>query len=246
MKKYLIIFILLIMVIIVGIKLYTRLDGKTIAFFGDSLIEGYGNENKGIDYYFAEYLPHSMLINNSKSGSTITDNTGTDNIILINQVKSLTINPDIIIFNGGANDIMGYELGFLNNDLKKEIGTIDSNLNNISKDTVIGDLEEAIVEMQRKHPEAKLCYVQMFLMDDETIDIITKDENKKPEIKKRRKEFYEQIEILCKKRNVAYIDVTDKFVGTGTKYRQDDGIHLKESGYQLIIPYILEELEKII
>ena len=32
MKKYLIIFILLIMVIIVGIKLYTRLDGKTIAF----------------------------------------------------------------------------------------------------------------------------------------------------------------------------------------------------------------------
>ena len=141
---------------------------------------------------------------------------------------------------------MGYELGFLNNDLKKEIGTIDSNLNNISKYTVIGDLEEAIVEMQTKHPEAKLCYVQMFLMDDETIDIITKDENKKPEIKKRRKEFYEQIEILCKKRNVAYIDVTDKFVGTGTKYRQDDGIHLKESGYQLIMPYILEELEKII
>lgn len=244
MKKYLIILVLLIMVIIVGIKLSTRLDGKTIVFLGDSLIEGYGNENKGIDYYFAEYLPHSILINNSKSGSTITDNTGTDNIILINQIKSLTINPDIIIFNGGTNDIMGYALGFLNNDLKKEIGTVDQNLNNISDNTVIGDLEEAIVEMKKKYQSAKLCYVNMFLMDEETIDIIANDEEKKPEIKQRRDEFYEQIEILCQKWNIVYIDITDKFVGTGTKYRQDDGIHLREAGYKLIVPGILEELEK--
>jgi len=245
MKK-IIILGLVIFAIIIGIKLSVKLDGMTFVFLGDSLIEGYGNDNKGVDYYLSEYLPNSMLINNSKSGSTITDNTGTDNIILINQIKSLEINPDIIIFNGGANDIMGYALEYLNNDLKKEIGIVDPNLNNISGDTVIGDLEEAIIEMQKEYPEAKLCYVQMFLMDDATINIITNDEEKKLEIKKRRNEFYGQIEILCQKRNVDYIDVTDKFVGTGTKYRQDDGIHLRENGYKLIVPYILDELKKII
>ena len=61
-------------------------------------------------------------------------------------------------------------------------------------------------------------------MDEETIDIITNDEEKKPEIKQRRDEFYEQIEILCQKWNIVYIHITDKFVGTGTKYRQEDGI----------------------
>ena len=52
--------------------------------------------------------------------------------------------------------------------------------------TVIGDLEEAIVELQKRFPDAKLCYLQMFLIDDPTIDTITLDESKKPEMRERR------------------------------------------------------------
>ena len=137
-------------------------------------------------------------------------------------------------------------MGFNDNNLKKEIGIVDENPNNISdQNTVIGDLEEAIVELQKKYPASKLCYLQLFLIDDPTIDIITLDESKKPEMRSRRDSLYEQIEILCKKRNVNYIDVSDKFVGKGTIYRQNDGIHLKEEGYQLITHYILEKLEEI-
>lgn len=221
-----------------------NLDGKTIAFLGDSLIEGYGNDFKGFDYYWKSILPNSTFINNSKSGSTITDNTGEDNIVIINQVKTLTGEPDVIIFDGGANDIIGYGLGFLKEELKKDIGTVELDKNKMSDpNTVIGDLEEIIVELQEKYPKAELYYLQLFLIDDETIDKITLDESKKPDIKYRRDKLYEQIKILCKKHNVGYIQVSDKLIETEKKYRQDDWIHLKEEGYQLLTPYILEKLK---
>lgn len=248
MKKNIIVLVLLISIIaIISNFLDNDLDGKTIAFLGDSLIQGHGNDSKSFEYYFSDYLPNSKIINNSRSGCTITDNTGTDDIVLINQVKNLKGNPDIIVFNGGANDIISYGLGFIDNSLKKEIGVVDENINTISnQNTVIGDLEEVIVELQKKFPEAKLCYLQMFLIDDETIDVITLDGSIKPEFKERRDKLEEQIKILCKKRNVNYIDVSDKFAGKGTIYRQNDGIHLKEEGYQLITHYILEKLEEIV
>lgn len=249
MKKYLVIsvFVLISIIAIISNIVDNGLDGKTIAFLGDSLIQGHGNDSKSFEYYFSESLPNSKIINNSKSGCTITDNTGTDDIVLINQVKNLKGNPDVIVFNGGANDIIGYGLGFNDNSLKKEIGIVDENPNAISdQSTVIGDLEEAIVELQNRFPEAKLCYLQMFLIDDETIDVITLDGSVKPEMRERRDNLETQIQVLCKKRGVNYIDVSDKFAGKGTIYRQNDGIHLKEEGYQLISHYILEKLEEIV
>lgn len=249
MQKKIISIICIIIVLIAIISNFfdNGLDGKTIAFLGDSLVEGHGNDSKSFDYYFAEALPNSKLINNSRSGCTITDNTGNDDIILINQVKALKGNPDVIVFNGGANDIIGYGLGFNDNNLKKEIGVVDKNPNAISdQSTVIGDLEEAIVELQKKYPNSRLCYLQLFLIDDPTIDTITLDESKKPEMRSRRDLLYEQIQILCKKRNVSYIDVSDKFIGKGTLYRQADGIHLNSRGYHLVTPYILEKLEALV
>lgn len=82
------------------------IDGKTIVFLGDSLMAGYGNNDRGFEYYWKSALPNSTLINHARGGSTITDNTGDDDIVILNQVKSLNnVNPDVIIFDGGANDL---------------------------------------------------------------------------------------------------------------------------------------------
>lgn len=222
------------------------LDGKTIAFIGDSLIEGYGNEFHGFDYYLAKDLPNTNFINNSKSGSTITDNSGTDNIIMLNQAKTLTGSPDIIVFDGGANDIMGYALGFLNQDLKKEIGTIDLNSQNLSKgETVIADLEEVVLELKNKFPNAKLCYFQPFLLDDETISHLTSQISAQQEIATRRDAFYQQVQKMCQKWQIQYFDGSNHFAGTGTTYRQDDWIHIKESGYKLLTPFLLQKLKEM-
>lgn len=145
------------------------LENKTIAFIGDSLVRGYGNDDKGFDYYLGLELPNTNFVNNSKSGSTITSNSGEDNIVMINQAKTLEETPDIIAFDGGANDIMGYSLGFLNNDLKKNIGSVDSDA-----DSVMLDLQNVIVELKNAYPNAKLCYIQPFLLDDNTIANLTR------------------------------------------------------------------------
>lgn len=216
------------------------LDGKTIAFIGDSLIEGYGNDFHGFDYYLAKDLPNTNFINNSKSGSTITDNSGSDHIIMLNQAKTLQGNPDIIVFDGGANDIMGYSLGFLDQDLKKEIGKVGEN-----GETVISDFEEVIAELKTRFPNAKLCYFQPFLLDDETILHLTQDENAQNEIKARRDIFYQEVQKMCSKWKIAYWDVASNFEGTGTTYRQEDWIHIKVEGYELLTPILLEKLDKL-
>lgn len=245
MKKIIIcICILLVIVIaIVSNIIESDLDGKTIAFLGDSLMEGIGNDSNAFEYYFKSYLPNSKLINCSKSGATITSNTGTDDIVIFNQIKNLTDNPDIIIFDGGANDIISYGLGFLDNSLKKEIGILNSE-GIPSNNSVIEDFEKIVLELKNKFPNSKLCYLQLFLIDDDTIDHITLDESKKPEMKSRRDELFKQIKVLCEKLDVKYIDVSNKLIGTENKYRQEGYIHLKEEGYKLLTPYILEELKK--
>lgn len=222
------------------------LNDKTIAFIGDSLIEGYGNNFNGIDDYLSQSLPNTHFINNSKSGSTLTDNSGTDNIIILNQARTLSGNPDIIMLDGGANDVMGYALGFLNNDLKKEIGTVDMNTTAISGgDTVVADFEEIIFELKCRFPNAKLCYLQPFLIDDDTINHLTNDELAKQEIKARRDAFYGQVQKICEKWQMNYLDVSNHFVGTGLAYRLDDWTHIKHEGYQLITSHILNKLKEM-
>ena len=216
------------------------LKGKSIAMIGDSLIEGYGNENGGLDVYLEKKMPDAYYSNNSKSGSTVTSNTGDGNIIMINQAKTIGGNPDIILFDGGVNDIIGYDMNFLSVDLKKPIGTIDLDNPNVSSEkTVMADFEEVIQVLKTRFPNSELCYVGLCLLDDTSINMLAKQVEHKDEIKQRRDEFFSQIKILCQKWDVNYLDLTSKFVGTGIKYRQEDWLHINEEGYKMVSPYIL-------
>lgn len=245
-KKIIIVFAFLIVIIaIISNFVDGDLDGKKIAFVGDSIMKGYGNENKSFEYYFKEALPNSNLINVAKGGATISENSPTE-LVIKNQVDEITGAPDIILFEGGANDIIDYSIGFLDKSLEKEIGTVNLS-NNLpsNENTVIADFEKLIIELKEKFPDAKLCYLQIFLIDDITIDNITLDESKKPEIRQRRDELYIEIKKTCQKWDVSFIDVSDKFIETGTQYRQSDWIHINEIGYERLTPYILEKLKEI-
>lgn len=230
MKKKVIICIVFLIIGIVIISNFFDgdLDGKKIAFVGDSIMAGYGNNQKSFEHYFKQALPNSELINLAKGGATISANSPSD-LVIRNQIDEITGAPDIILFEGGANDIIDYAIGFLDKSLEKEIGTIEINNQNPStENTVMADFEELIVALKEKFPDAKLCYLQIFLIDDTTIDNITLDESKKPEIRQRRDELYSQVRVACEKWGVSYIDVSDKFIETGTQYRQDDWIHINE------------------
>ena len=222
------------------------LDGKTIGFLGDSLIKGYGNEKGGFMNYLSLELPNTMMNDASKSGSTITSNTGTDNIIMFNQIENLTgeSKPEIVVLDGGANDIMGYALGFLNRDLQKEIGLVNQEIEgSTQRESVIADLEAVVEKLKKELPDTQICYVQPFLLDDETISHLTDDENARNEIKLRRDTFFAEVQKMCAKWNIEYLDLAQNFAGTGNMYKQEDWIHINDAGYQLIMPILAQKLK---
>ena len=243
--KIILIFIILFIFIIMLSNFISRdLNGIEVAMIGDSIMAGYGNEDNSFEVYFSKIMPDSTMTNYAVPSSTISTNTGDDGIVIKNQIDSINGYPELIIFDGGANDIISYAMTMRDQSLRKEIGTIDED-GNIQDDTVLKDFENTILKLREKYPDARLCYVQMFLIDEETIDMITIDTSAKAEIIQRRDLLWEGIKEVCLKNGVFYIDISDKFVGTGTKYRQDDWIHISDVGYQYITPYLIDELDKI-
>lgn len=223
------------------------LNGRSVTMIGDSLIAGYGNERGGLNVYLADKMPNCSYSNSAVSGSTITSNTGNDNIIMINQARSIGGNPSIILFDGGVNDIIGYDMDFLNSDLKKPIGIINKEEPNPSEeDTVMADFENVISTLKSRFPNTTLCYLQLCLLDDTSINMLAKQVEHKDEIKQRRDEFFSQIKILCEKWDVKYLDISTKFVGTGIQYRQEDWLHINDEGYKMITPYVLSFLAESI
>ena len=247
-KRAIIIVIAFIVIFSIISGVYTNmvsLDGKQIAILGDSIMSGYGNDDHSFDYYLKDYIDGATFINNARGGSTITENTGDDEIVLVNQVKSLERNPDVIVLNGGANDIFGYALGFLDNSKKLEIGSIDKETKEVSNpNTVLGNLENVFKEIKAKFPSAKICFTSVLLIDEDTISNITKDESKKPDIRDRRDKFFEGVPILCEKYGVYFADLSDLFVGHNEIYRQPDWIHMTETGYKKVTPFLYEHLKK--
>ena len=153
---------------------------KKILWFGDSLMRGYGNNNKGFPEYFEE-LTGIECINSSFSGSTITDNTAeatgsSDPITLKSQVESILSRPDIvnpsdvelIVLDGGGNDILLYNISGVNEKYKKEVGTADDT----TSDTVINDFREVIDMLKQKFINAKIIFTEPLPFDETFVELI--------------------------------------------------------------------------
>jgi len=244
-KRIAIICIVLFIFIIMLSNFVSRdLNGIEVAMIGDSIMAGYGNENNSFEVYFSKIMPESTMSNYAVPSSTLSTNTGNDGIVISNQVDLIKGYPELIIMDGGANDIISYAMTMRDKSLRKEIGSLDEN-GNIQDGTVLKDFENTILKIREKYPDARICYVQMFLIDEDTIDKVTIDAAAKAEIIERRDLLWDGIEKVCEKNGVFFVDISDKFVGTELKYRQEDWIHISDVGYQYITPYLIEELDKI-
>ena len=247
-KKVIIILISVLVAIIAIISNFVNptLNGMDITILGDSIMEGYGNGNNGFEHYFSGTLFESKINNYAEDSATLSDNNGTNYTVIKDEINNIKGYPRIILLDGGANDIMGYNIGTYPYSNQKEIGKVDIQTNDVTAgDTVIHHFEDTIRILKEKYPLAKICYIQMFLIDDDTINHITINESIKPELRQRRDDLWREIKIACQKWNIDYIDVSDKFYETGIKYRQEDWIHINNDGYKYITPYLLKELDKL-
>ena len=149
-------------------------------WFGDSLMRGYGNNDNGFPEYFAQ-LTEIESINGSFSGATITDNTteasnSSNPLTLKDQVELVLSRPDIvtpseielIILDGGGNDILAYEIAGVDESYKKEIGTTQDTIS----DTVINDFREVMNMLKQNFSNAKILFIKPIPMDSTFFEIV--------------------------------------------------------------------------
>ena len=97
--------------LLIQLDRYSRLKGKVILSFGDSIMHGSGNNDEGIADMIAEKYGMTS-VDYSVPGAAMGDREGRAQII--NQLKLALrdgIKPDIILINGGTNDMNLVPLG---------------------------------------------------------------------------------------------------------------------------------------
>lgn len=208
------------------------LEGKSIAFIGDSISYG-TNWHGGYGKIIGE--ENNMTVTNtSRGGATFArnaqwtlDDDGTRPCIL-DMAENLDGEYDYIIVEGGINDFWAHV------DLGNMTESFDGGYN---EDTVTGAVESIFYTIRNEHPESKAGFV--IIHDPFTYDAEAEFEP-----------FYERMKAVCDKWSVPYLDLySQNNQETGVNVRDaeqkklyfasndrpdGDGCHPNEQGYREI------------
>lgn len=209
-----------------------KLEGKTIAFIGDSI--AYGTNFEGGYGKIIGEQENMLVTNTSRGGAAIAHgvkwSADGDSVrpSIIDMAEELEGGYDYIIVEGGLNDFWNHT----------PIGALTADFNGGYDDTTFaGALETIFQDIKENHPESKAGFV--ILHDPFTYDA-------EPDFAP----YYEMIKAACDKWSVSYLDLyaaNNKDTGVNvrdewTKMQyfgsddrpQGDGTHPNELGYQII------------
>ncbi len=219
----------------------STLNGKTALFMGDSISYGAGDSAS----YMREGRAWAGRIaaitglkatNASVSGAKASYIGGDDTTKwLFNQyVPHKDTKFDIIVMHGGVNDSRH----------KREIGEIseETEINKLrgKSTTYIGGLQYLFETVKQRNPDADLFFIANHRLDGHDTGY-AKDMSP----------YFDKAKELCEKYGIHFIDLynnkelNDKLETTTTKYLPDT-LHLNAAGYDIITPYIITELEKVV
>ena len=137
-------------------------------WFGDSLVRGLGNDDKGFPEYYMELTNNNNVFNSSYSGSVIykKDLSGQASTFYIGDVVSFILDKpqysssDLFVLDGGGNDCLGYYLNMYEGDAP-EVGVVNTLIETPTPgDTIINRFETILYNIKTKMPNAKVLYIQ--------------------------------------------------------------------------------------
>lgn len=208
------------------------LNSKKILIAGDSVAFGYGWEG-GFKNLIEEDFRGAEVKNVAVSGAKLTQNQILQEIS--NAIYTQGFQPDIVIFDGGWNDLMeGVETGTV--DFDTYDGTQNSNSNN-----VLGALEYLFSQFQNLFPKIQLVYFSIY-----KIAPFAGDSKTMPSYSEQRS-FNESIKSVCQKYGVAFVDfwncgaVTPSVSNNANTFFYDF-LHVNEAGYRMLWPVLKEKL----
>ena len=207
------------------------LSDKTALFVGDSITYGWdnaGGEHGGWVTRIAK-LCGMKCVNAGVQGARIS-HTRFDKEPIVKQLSSSSGDYDMIVMHGGVNDAradipMGKMI---------EEGDTDYRIRSFG-----GGLEDLFSTAKTLYPDAELFYITNFHLEgDQAKQGYTADMG----------EYFALAEQICEKWDVTVIDLynntalNEKLECTTTKYLYDM-LHPNAAGYDIITPYILNEIE---
>lgn len=230
-------------------KIKSKLFGKKILYFGDSIIQsrfnGYGYDGKGsnsggIPYMIAKNTGGTYR-NDAVGGSTLSNNGATS---IYGKVQSAIaeetdINPDLICLDGGVNDYTS----------NIPLGTFSETLypSNDDTTTLTGALEKIIIDLKTKWPTKPLVFVIVHRCNITSSLSETWDD------------YIARIEQICKKYSIPRYNATNNsgltakiqalntaFLNGGYNY-VPDGQHPDGNGYRMFyVPQLIKLFESLI
>ena len=142
---------------------------------------------------------------------------------------------DIVVMHGGVNDARH----------NRKVGTpkpVDSSTSELKKDltTYVGGLQWLFHNVKQKQPDATLFFIANHRLDGHATG---QAKNMAP--------YFDAAKQLCEMYGIHFIDLynnkelNDKLETTTTKYLPDT-LHLNGSGYDILVPYVIEALESVL
>lgn len=203
--------------------------GKTIVAFGDSIMAGWGwKEGTGVVQPLKEKYLDAIWINKAESGALFSVTSNPSHTPIVTQIRGYTGAADIIIFDGGVNDV--------NNNIP--VGSIESDYDaSYNVATFCGAFESALQYIMDTYPLAVKLYIipHSFAKDNSYINSI----------------MSKAIEI-CEKWNMPYLDMrkyaqiamTSKNKSKYTRNANSgvgDGVHPTESWYRTFYSPVIDQ-----
>ena len=218
------------------VRRYRYMRGKKILSFGDSIMFGKGNRDIGIADMTAEKYGMTAM-DYSVSGATFGVCAGRSQIASqIQSAAKQNIKPDMILINGGTNDMDFLDRGEAATGYQEK---------NIDKKTYAGGFEYAALLLQQYWPDVPVIYIRAHDMD--TVDDVTE-------------QLYGELAItLAEKWHLYCVDVyddtdfctelsdiRDAYTIYKEKLGNSDGIHPNALGYaKYYLPLISAEIGAI-
>ena len=188
------------------------LEGKKILFIGDSICEGVGANGKPYPYWIQQNHPNANVINLGVGGMTISKKDSTVTNCMPQRIQNGEFDnedyssPDIILFEGGVNDMMrNVKLGEITNSYSagKNVRFCDA-------------LEYMFKYFKNKFPSARMIFTSIHRLSSMDVNL--------------QNAWWELTSETCTKWGVEYIDLyslVNANVITGLDLHPDENVHKK-------------------
>lgn len=211
--------------------------GKTLVNLGDSINQGYGNGGQTAGVSYVDMIATDYKMDNRKYATygAKMASVGTNTLeSQLNQLIAAAVTPDLIIINGGTNDIPNPA----NSTTYSALGTISGVFTGgYDRTTVIGAMEYIFLTLKTKFPASKIIYVRVHNMSTRKYaDQVT---------------YGEAAEKVCSKWGVPVCNIFrdgtfNTNIPTITSKYGGDGTHPNGAAYEeFYVPLLKETMQKL-